>query len=83
MGNMSNMPDGDTFGGEMYSSSRYGEKRCVTSLFQGLWNRIDVNYMRPLFGGPNSGPGSIMRTGSHELLVLGQEDINSLHEISE
>ncbi len=90
MGNTSNMPDGDSFDGEMYSSSseilsssRYGEKRCATSLFQGLWNRIDLNYMRPLFGGPNLGPGSIMRVGSHQLLVPNQEDINALNEISE
>ncbi len=79
----STSPDGGgLFDRDMYSSSaeiassfRPGKKLSgELTMFQGLWNRIDVNYMRPLFGEPSSGPGSIVRSGSHELLVTNQED---------
>ncbi len=72
-----NMSNGDQLDGEVHpfstealSSLNYGENRYLRSLFQGLWNRVDLNYMRPLFGGshPGSSPTIMTHESGHHLV---------------
>ncbi len=67
---MINVSNADPWEGEVPTSSidlspsnRYGERNGRNSVFQGLWNRIDLNYMRPLFGGVREGSPDRMRLG--------------------
>ncbi len=68
---MSNRPNSEIWEEEVSTSSidqsshynRYGERHGRKSMFQGLWSRIDVKYMRPLFGGSRAGSPDLRRLG--------------------